>query len=92
MNYEDLIENDKNIIMYRRKVVLKQFNLQTDREAFLKELEVLKKIKQLEIQDNGRFPVIISAKVSLSLGEILMTYSGTSVHDEYNIGPCLEDS
>ena len=34
------------------------------------------KIKKLNIQDNGGFPVIISSKFNDKFGEILMTYVG----------------
>jgi len=32
--------------------------------GFKKELKILKKIKSLQLEDNGGFPVIISAKLS----------------------------
>jgi hypothetical protein len=41
-----------------------------------KELKILKKIKSLQLEDNGGFPVIISAKLSNTIGEILMSYAG----------------
>ena len=51
----------------------------------------MKKIKSLELKDNGGFPVIISAKLSNSLGEILMSYAGKDIFDEYDIQRSLED-
>ena len=45
-------------------VVLKQFKLRTDKIAFKKELKVLKRIKSLDLVNNGGFPVIITAKLS----------------------------
>ena len=45
-------------------VVLKQFKLRTDKVGFKKELKVLKKIKALDLENNGGFPVIIAAKLT----------------------------
>lgn len=59
--------------------------------GFKKELKILKKIKSLGLKDNGGFPVIISAKLSNTLGEILMTYAGKDIFDVYNIQQSLED-
>lgn len=42
---EDLIDRERFIIEKNPKVVLKQFNLKIDKDGFLKELVVLKKIK-----------------------------------------------
>ena len=92
VNFENLIDQDKIIIEKKSKVVLKQFNLLTDRNGFLQEFEVLKKIKQLGIQNNGRFPVIISAKVSKTQGEILMTFSGNNIEYEFDLGSSFRDS
>ena len=64
LHFEDLIDSDRIIVQEKPKVVLKQFSLQTDRIGFLMELQALKNIKQLDISNNGRFPVILSTKVS----------------------------
>lgn len=56
--------------------MLKQFSLKTEKLGFKKELKILKKIKFLQLKDNGGFPMIVSAKMSTTLGEILMTYEG----------------
>jgi hypothetical protein len=52
----------------------------------------LKKIKSLQLKENGGFPVIISAKLSNSLGEILMTYAGKDIFEVLDIQESLEDS
>ena len=65
--------------------MLKQFQLKTERVGFKKELKILKKIKSLELDNNGGFPVIISAKLSNTLGEIMMSYSGKDIFDAFNI-------
>jgi len=72
-------------------VVLKQFQLKKERSGFKKELKILKKIKSLELAHNGGFPVIISAKLSNTLGEILMSYAGPDIFDVFNIAQSLED-
>ena len=72
-------------------VVLKQFQLKKERSGFKKELKILKKIKSLELENNGGFPLIISAKLSNTLGEILMSYAGPDIFDVFNISQSLED-
>ena len=52
-------------------MVLKQYKLRKDKEAFKKELKILKKIKLIGVQ-NGGFPVILSAKLSNNIGEIII--------------------
>mmetsp|Transcript_3089 Transcript_3089/g.4732 ORF Transcript_3089/g.4732 Transcript_3089/m.4732 type:complete len:265 (-) Transcript_3089:771-1565(-) len=59
--------------------------------GFKKELKILKKIKQLQLKDNGGFPVIVSAKLSTSLGEILMSFAGRDVFELLEIQKSLED-
>jgi hypothetical protein len=59
--------------------------------GFKKELKILKKIKSLQLEDNGGFPVIISAKLSNTIGEILMSYAGQDIFTKYNIQKSLED-
>lgn len=53
---------------------------------------MLKKIKSLEIEQNGGFPVILSAMTASSTGEILMTYSGSNIYDEFDIRASLDDA
>jgi hypothetical protein len=53
--------------------------------GFNKELKILKRIKSLDLKDNGGFPLIISAKFSNNLGEIMMSYCGKDLYEEYNI-------
>lgn len=60
--------------------------------GFKKELKILKKIKSLDLKENGGFPVIISAKLSNSLGEILMSYAGRDIFDVFEIQQSLDDS
>lgn len=45
----------------------------------------MKKIKLLQIKNNGGFPLIISAKMSNSLGEILMSYEGKDIFTKFNL-------
>ncbi len=59
--------------------------------GFKKELKILKKIKSLQLEDNGGFPVIISAKLSNTIGEILMSYAGQDIFTKHNIQKSLED-
>jgi len=65
--------------------------LKTERLGFKKELKILKKIKLLQLKNNGGFPLIISAKMSNSIGEILMSYEGKDVFTKYNLQKSLED-
>jgi hypothetical protein len=60
--------------------------------GFNKELKILKKIKSLDLKDNGGFPLIISAKLSNNLGEIMMSYCGKDLYEEYDIQQSLEDN
>jgi len=48
-------------------------------------LKILKKIKFLQLKDNGGFPLIVSAKMSNSLGEILMTYEGKDIFTKFDL-------
>jgi hypothetical protein len=59
--------------------------------GFKKELKILKKIKSLELENNGGYPIILSAKFSASLGEILMTYAGKDIFEIFEIHKSLED-
>ena len=90
-NYDNVLESDRPHIS-GKKVVLKQFILKFERAGFQKELKILKKIKSLELRNNGGFPIIISAKISNNLGEIMMTYAGRDIFDVYEIQDSLEDS
>ena len=74
-----------------KNVVLKQFQMKDERTGFKKELKILKKIKSLELKDNGGFPLIISAKISNSLGEILMSHAGNDIFETFKIHSSLED-
>jgi hypothetical protein len=60
--------------------------------GFKKELKLLKKIKSLDLKDNGGFPVILSAKLSNSLGEILMSYVGKDIFEVFDIQKSLDDT
>jgi len=68
------VERDRKYVSEGKYVVLKQFLLKNEKKGFKKEINILKKIKSLELENNGGFPVIISAKISNTLGEILMTF------------------
>lgn len=85
-HYNGIIERDQKYVVGQDKlVVLKQFQLRKERMGFKKELKILKKIKSLDLKENGGFPVIISAKLSNSLGEILMSYAGRDIFDVFEI-------
>ena len=53
--------------------------------GFNKELKILKKIKSLDLEDNGGFPLIVSAKFSNNFGEIMMSYCGRDIFEEFDI-------
>ena len=72
-------------------VVLKQFPLRTDHDGFKKELKILKKIKSLKLKSNGGFPRILSAKLSNSVGEILMSYCGKDMFEFCSVNTSLLD-
>ena len=91
VNYQDIYHKDKKYVTGDKMVVLKQFKLKTDKAGFKKELKVLKKLKSLEIENNGGFPVIITAKLSEKVGEIMMSYSGRDIFEEFEIAQSLED-
>jgi serine/threonine protein kinase len=90
-NYDNIINSDRSYVV-GKIVVLKQFQLKKERTGFKKELKILKKIKSLDLKNNGGFPVVISAKLSNSLGEILMSYAGKDIFEVFNIQQSLEDS
>ena len=46
---------------------------------------MLKKIKYLDLENNGGFPYIVSAKLSNTLGELMMSYVGKDLFEEFNI-------
>ena len=75
----------------QKTVVLKQFPLKTDHDGFKKELKILKKIKSLKLVRNGGFPRILSAKLSNSVGEILMSYCGDDLFEYCNVNQTLQD-
>lgn len=56
--------------------MLKQFLLRKLKKSFKKDMKILKKIKSLNLKDNGGFPMILSAKISKNFGEIMMSYTG----------------
>lgn len=92
-SYAGIIEKDHKYITGEDKfVVLKQFQLRKERMGFKKELKLLKKIKSLDLKDNGGFPVILSAKLSNSLGEILMSYVGKDIFEVFDIQKSLDDT
>ena len=87
---EHIIERDKPYVE-NQIVIVKQFKLKKEKQGFKKELQILKKIKQLELKNNGGFPVIISAKLSNTLGEIMMSYVGKDIFEVFNIEKSLND-
>lgn len=60
-------------------------------KGFRKELKILKKIKHLQLKDNAGFPLVLSAKQSRSLGEIMMTFVGNNIFIEFNLASSFED-
>jgi hypothetical protein len=46
----------------------------------------------LDLKNNGGFPVVFSGKMSNSIGELLMSYVGGDLFDEFNIQKSLEDA
>jgi hypothetical protein len=78
-------ENDRQYIGLAQFVVIKQFELSHERKGFKKEMKLLKRIKQLQLANNGGFPVIFSAKISNVLGEIMMSYVGKDIFEHFEI-------
>jgi hypothetical protein len=83
-NLNSIKINDKPYVE-GKIVVIKQFILKKERDGFKKELKLLKKIKLLELKNNGGFPLVVSAKISNTMGELLMSYVGGDLFEEYNI-------
>ena len=46
----------------------------------------------LDLEENGGLPIIISAKLSPTLGEIVMSYVGNDIFDVFNISQSLDDA
>ncbi len=59
--------------------------------GFKKELKILRKIKMLQLIDNGGFPYLLSSKISKNYGEILMTYVGSDIFMHNKIENKLEN-
>jgi hypothetical protein len=70
-------------------VAIKQYNLNKLKKAFKKDLMILKQIKKLKFENNANFPMILSAKVSRSTGEILMTYAGVDLYGHLEVNQCI---
>lgn len=90
INPESFSERDRPYVN-GQYVVIKQYQLQTEKSNFKKELKVLKKIKQKNLPDNAGFPVILSAKVTSTIGEIIMSYRGVDLYRYHNIANSLHD-
>jgi hypothetical protein len=43
------------------------------------------------VKDNGGFPLILSAKISDKLGEIMVSHAGKNIFDLYNIQNSLDN-
>lgn len=86
-----LLADDRQYLTSNSYVVIKQFTLSVEMKGFKKELKILKKIKHFGMKDNGGFPVVLSAKQSRTLGEILMTYVGNDIFVEFNLSNSFED-
>lgn len=72
-------------------MVVKQYNFTFEKEGFKKDLKVLKRIKHLQLNNNGGFPVILSCKCCQTHGEILMTNVGENLYNLYNISRCFDN-
>jgi hypothetical protein len=59
--------------------------------GFKKELKILRKIKMLQLIDNGGFPYLLSSKISKNYGEILMTYVGCDIFTHFKIESKIEN-
>lgn len=62
-----------------KQVIIKQYNLDDQRGAFAIEVEVLQKIKRLNIRYNGGFPYLLSVKEHQNKGEMLMNFVGQDI-------------
>jgi hypothetical protein len=75
---------------YRGKeLVVKQYQMNQDSVGFQRELKIMKIFKLLRLKDNGRFPIIVSAKHANNYGEILMTSVGQDCYELFKIGEML---
>lgn len=84
--------SDHQFIGPDMKVIIKQFNLNKDREGWKKELKILNRIKKMKLPNNGGFPVIFTSKVSDHIGEIMMSYIGQNIYDEFKLEKSFQDS
>lgn len=50
---------------------------------------ILKKIKKLRMEKNAQFPLILSAKVSRTTAEILLSYTGVDLYGYLDINQCI---
>lgn len=76
INAQNFIPSDLDLLGPTKKVMVKQYDLTKDLKGFKREMKLLKKIKNLKVNKNGGFPVILSAKLTKKLGEIMMTHVG----------------
>lgn len=72
----ELTQADLAIMGSSRQVILKQFNLKNLKKCFKNDLNVLKKIKALHLKDNAGFPYVLSAKISQTYGEYMISDIG----------------
>ena len=73
-------------------VIVKQFKFVQDQSCFRKELKLLKRIKRLGLENNGGFPVVLSAKTSNTYGEIMMSFVGPTIENKFGLNLSLEQS
>ena len=71
-------------------VVVKQFKFLQDQSCFRKELKLLKRIKMLGLENNGGFPVVLSAKTSNIHGEIMMSFVGPTLEQKFALNLSIE--
>lgn len=71
-------------------VVVKQFKFINNKDCFKKELKLLKRIKQLGLENNGGFPVLFSSKTSTVYGEIMMSFVGPTIQEKFALNLSME--
>lgn len=72
------------------RVVVKQFKFDQNLDSFCMELDILQKIRALNLENNGGFPVLLSHQSCYSHGEIMMTNVGTPFDKLLNFGKMYE--
>lgn len=85
-----LCTSDQRYLGSDNMVVVKQFKFLEDQSCFRKELKLLKRIKRLGLENNGGFPVVLSAKTTKNYGEIMMSFVGPTIEKKFELDLSLE--